>query len=108
MDDTTRDIISGRIDPETFQSVRDWIRQCYSCPSDDELKMAALNEHLGGFGVEAIRVEGEWVDSFHGDIVATYVNMGDTYARTIVLDSASGEFIEASWGDYYESLQEQD
>ncbi|ESR23658.1 hypothetical protein N177_2888 [Lutibaculum baratangense AMV1] len=34
---------------------------------------------------------------------ALYVNMGDSYAPTIVYDVASGEYLFTSWGDVVEA-----
>jgi len=93
-------IIRGKIDPMTFQSVARWVNSCYNMPSDVELKMEACNEVLSGYGVEAIR--GKWRSSYHGDIVFTYVNMGDTYDQTVVFDCVKHEFHLTSWGDAVE------
>jgi len=109
MDKRLEPLLSGKLDPETFGSVEDWVRQCFNRPSGDELVMEAANEILGGFGVEGIQIEGAWVDSHHFDIVASYVNMGDTYDATLVLDHETGEYLWTSWGDYVEGYeQEQD
>lgn len=68
-------------------------------------RMEAINILLGGYGVEAIR--GEWQNGYWCDIVADYVNMGDTYAITVmhVRGEHSGrpvKFIVTSWGDWVE------
>lgn len=98
-------IDNGEDCPESYEAVDKWVRACYGSPSDDELKMAAYNAILEGYGVEAVRMEGAYVDAFHGDIVGTFVNMGDTYVSTIVLDSDSGEFLVTSYGDFVEALE---
>lgn len=95
-------LLNGDLDPEFIEATADWVRQCYHRPRHNELVMHAVNAVLDGHGVEAIRAEHAWVDSFHGDIIATYVNFGDTYCLTVVLDSETGEFILTSWGDFYE------
>ncbi len=64
--------------------------------------MQAANRLMEGHGVEAIRIEGAHVDNFYGDVVATYVNMGDTYNLTIVHDSASNSFHLTTYGDWLE------
>lgn len=91
------------IDMEEYPRTKAWITQCYHLPSRDELIMSMLDERLDGCGVEPIRIEGSWVDKYHMDIVASYVNFGDTYATTVVLDHRTGRFIVTSWGDYVES-----
>jgi hypothetical protein len=55
---------------------------------------------LEGYGVEPIR--GDWVDNYYGDIVALYVNTGDTYNPTILYDVNAGKFLVTSWGDWVE------
>jgi len=98
-------ILDDTLDPETVEATADWIRQCFHLPRPCELKMHALNALFDCHGVEAIRIEGAWVDSYHHDIVATYLNTGDTYCETIVLDADSGEFLLTSWGDYVEAYE---
>jgi hypothetical protein len=98
-------ILNDTLDPETVEATEDWVRQCFHKPSDTELKMHALNALFDCHGVEAIRVDGAWVDSYHHDIVAAYLNTGDTYALTVVLDSETGEFLLTSYGDYMEAYE---
>ena len=108
LDETTAKTVLGLIDeninPFDFQSVRDWVAQCYNTPSTCELIMCALNEVLGGFGVEAITDERFPFDSYWGNIGATYVNMGDSYIPTILRDRQDN-FIVCSWGDWYEEAE---
>ena len=52
--------------------------------------MCALNSVLGLYGVEVIRDEDAYVDAYHGDIVGSYLNSGDQYAATIILDHRDG------------------
>ena len=96
-----RNILTGKTNPRDYVSVQNWLKQCFNEPSENELKMEALNEVLKGFGVEAIR--GNYVDSYYQDIQATYVNMGDTYDYTILFDSENEKFVLTSWGDWVES-----
>jgi hypothetical protein len=97
---TLRGIIRGKIDPMTFETVARWANSCYNPPSANELKLEACNEVLSGYGTESIR--GAWSSSFYGDIVFTYVNMGDTYDQTVVFDCVKGTFHLTSWGDMVE------
>lgn len=96
-----RGLMDGTIDPKQYVSVQRWIAQCYNEPSHDELVMCAIDEVLGGFGVEAIR--GRYVDRYHHDIQAAYVNMGDTYNTTILLDHETDSYRLTSWGDWVEA-----
>lgn len=96
-----RRLMTGKAKPREYGSVAGWVAQCYNPPSDAELIMAALNEELDGFGVEPIR--GRYVDSYHQDIQAAYVNQGDTYALTILLDHETGNYRLTGWGDWAET-----
>lgn len=102
-------IIRGRVSPEAhlrrFPRTAEWLRQCYHAPRASEVKLAALDELLGAYGVEALRVEGAWVDRYHGDIVASYLNLGDTYATTLLLDHERQRWRLTSWGDFYEARE---
>lgn len=99
---TVRKLMDRRLDPESFASVQKWVSKCYNRPSRIELIMEALNEVLGGYGVEALRVK-EHVDNYHFDIGYTYVNMGDTYKTTILRDNIKGRFIVCDYGTIVES-----
>jgi hypothetical protein len=105
-------IIRGRVDPlahpRRFPATARWAGSCYHQPRRSEIKMAALDELLGGCGVEAISDERFYVDRYHGSIVATYVNTGDTYSPTILRDNLTGKYRLTSWGDFYESLDSAD
>lgn len=85
-----RRLIMGTLSPDTFESVQSWCRQCYNEPPEHEKIMAALNEASGGYGVEAVQYgDGKYFE---------YVNMGDSYATTIIYDN--GRYIFTTWGDY--------
>ena len=81
--------------PDQFKGTQRWVDQCHNYPSDQEIVMSALNDLLEGFGIEAIT---DPDDSDH--IIATYVNMGDTYNGTIVY--ADGQYHLTTWGDWYQ------
>lgn len=59
---------------------------------------------LEGFGVEYIRSE---EDDQHGAHGAYYVNMGDTYNPTILLDLDRARVWATSWGDWVEAEERQ-
>lgn len=96
-----RKLLDGRTDPESYPGVQAWVRQCYNRPRETELIMAAADELLGGHGVEALEIDG-WIDGFYGSIAYTYVNMGDSYACTLIHDSEKDQFIVACYGDIVE------
>jgi hypothetical protein len=58
------------------------------------------NGILGGHGVEYIRTADDDQHAAHG---AYYVNMGDTYDTTILLDLDRGRVWVTGWGDWVEA-----
>jgi len=62
-----------------------------------------VNRVIDAHGVEAIRIEGAYIDGYYFDIVATYVNTGDTYSATLLHESATGRFVLTTWGDWFEA-----
>lgn len=93
------DLIAGKLDPATFKSVQDWVKGCYNVPDKSEQIMKALDELIGGYGVEGITPEGQTYP------VADYVNTGDTYSATIVRDIENDEYILTTWGDWLEKWE---
>jgi hypothetical protein len=56
-----------------------------------------INAFLDGFGVESIGDHSR--PEFDG---IEYVNLGDTYAPTVMFDHRSGRYIVGCWGDLVE------
>jgi len=63
------------------------------------------NDFMQGCGVEALKAEGAHVDDYYYDTVALYVNMGDTYAMTLIYDTERETFHRMSWGDWLEKQE---
>lgn len=99
-----RRILDGRDNPEALPKVARWVAQCYHMPHQVELKMAAVDELLGTWGVEAIHDTSVW-DNYHGDVVATYCNAGDSYAGTILYDVSRDAFYATTWADWVETAE---
>lgn len=99
-------IIRGQIEPlnypKHFPQTEKWVNSCYNPLPAKDRKLSALNELLGMHGVEPIRDEKAW-DRYYGDCVAEYLNTGDSYAATIVLDHEKGKWLLTSWGDFVEN-----
>ncbi len=66
---------------------------------DDVLDL--VNTLTNAHGIEAIRGD-MWVNSYYGDIVGLYVNMGDTYAATIVYDTPADRWYLTDYGTWVE------
>ena len=87
-------IIKGKVPDEVLQDFRS-VRQLHNYDRD-YARLLVLNELLECHGVEAI---GE-----QPDFTASYLNVGETYATTLVHFDDSGKFELTSWGDVVESL----
>lgn len=68
---------------------------------DVDKALEAANAALRGYGTEAI--QGAWQDRYYQDIVAVYVNTGDTYNATVLYDVVAGKFQLTTLGDFVES-----
>lgn len=92
-------IARGEMDPCEVPETDAWVRGCYNEPRVSEQKMHAIDVLIGGFGCEAIFGDSHtWPDM-------EYVNMGETYATTIVLDNISHKFLVTSWGAWIEDAE---
>lgn len=92
-------VVEGCKSPELYESVHNWIRQCYNRPSDLELELHAINEIIGGHGTEAV-----FQSSDDMEPLFAYVNMGDTYIMTVLYDYHAGEYVCADYGSQIEYL----
>lgn len=101
-------LIRHRINPELhfrrFPQTCRWFNSCYNPPRNNELILEALNELLGGCGVEGIEHEDIYVDHYHRNFVASYINTGHSDSPTILLDHVKNRWRLTSWAEFYESL----
>jgi len=67
--------------------------------------MDNANKYLEGYGVETITDENESVDNYWRDAIGLYINMGDTYEKTIVYDTKERQFLVTSWGDFVDKRE---
>lgn len=82
---------------DEFPEMEKWYRQCGNAPRVHEVRLSALNETIGGFGVEGLPLcEGV----MRHDEYADYINMGDTYTNTIIRHA--GRYYIGTWGDLAE------
>ena len=89
--------MDGTLDPiDVSDSAKRYRALCFHAPCDFVLKLYAINDIIGGHGVEHIS-PGEGSQSPAID----YVNMGDTYTTTI-LRLAGGRYRVQCWGDIVE------
>ena len=92
-------VICGETDLDEFEPTATWIRQCHHRPPKVCLKMYAINHILEGYGCEAVFGDDpRWPDM-------EYVNMGDTYAATVLHDYTRGTYRVMGWGDWIEESE---
>ena len=80
------------------------LREALSNARDSYEGLKAANAILEAYGIETIRSEDVW-DSYFGDAVAEYVNMGDTYIPTIIYDIERDRYLATDWGTWVESYE---
>lgn len=101
-----RRVLDGRLDPRKASEACDrWVRECYHEPSKHEQQLEAVNELLGGHGVEALDIHESDYYADNGVRMCpmySYVNMGDTYNTTILRDHKRHRWVVAAWGDVVE------
>jgi hypothetical protein len=95
---------SGRSDARAVPACAKWIAQCYHEPRAVDIKLEAINAAIGGFGIEPIH--GQHVDRYHGDIVAVYVNLGDTYTTTVLYETETDRLRIVDWGTWVEGRRD--
>jgi hypothetical protein len=66
--------------------------------------MMQANKYMAAHGVEVIRSANYW-KAYYGDIIAEYVNMGDSYILTLIYDNDRDSFYVTAWGDYVETQE---
>jgi UDP-glucose 4-epimerase len=67
---------------------------------EDVLNIA--NQKFGGFGVEEIIDDNEYVDENYENTIALYVDMNQTNVKTIIYDTVNKTFLAMSWLDFIE------
>ena len=93
-----------QIDAATAEKIQELISSPATHNTAEDI-MREINNLIDGHGVEAIRKEDTHVDNYYFDIIATYINTGDTYNATIVHDSETGEFHFTTYGDFLEKWE---
>ena len=91
-----------KINEESAQSI---IRLMESSVFTVDEVLDAANDYANLYGVEALRDERAWVDSYYMDIIALYLNTGDTYDETLIFDTETRDYLLTSWGDFYEAWE---
>lgn len=92
-------LVNGTLDPETLDAGRKRVSECYNRPHDIDLVLTCINVILNGYGVES----SEWTtNAIKTRDFISYVNMGDTYAATILYHPDKCKFVVSDWGSVYE------
>lgn len=59
------------------------------------------------YGVESLMLEGVWISYHWQNIIAEYVNRGETYTTTLIYDTEKAEFLIWNCGDYQEDWEKE-
>ena len=86
-----------------FKANKPLIKQCFNPLRSINLEMNALNELLDGYGIEPIKNEKIWINSYWQNCIALYINMGDSYLMTIVYDTREEKFLLTTHADFIEN-----
>lgn len=84
------------IDQENAKKLRKILENANTHDKVDAALKSA-NDFMGGHGVEPLTADTQ-VDRYYYNIVALYVNMGDTYNTTLLYDTDRETFNVCSWG----------
>jgi hypothetical protein len=87
--------LAGMLPDQAYMDARDWANYA--------LELA--NDYLGGSGVEALTADGAEIDTYYYNTVALYVNLGDSYACTVLYDTELAVFRLISVGDWIEEQE---
>jgi hypothetical protein len=89
-----RQALTGDLDSilEKYPKVQEWHNRCHHAPMLHELRMAACDEILCGYGVE------------YEKGIGSFVNMGDPYVTTIIQRYA-GHYVVKCYGDIAEKAR---
>lgn len=98
-----RALLTGKVDLMTSKAARDRHIQAYNPHRPYVYALEALNEHLGAYGVEYVAHKD---DTFTVSFGFEYLNFGDTYDTTLILDLKSGKWSIGSYGDKIERARE--
>lgn len=83
------------------------LRKALEAYRDDKATLRATMERadelIGGYGVEYIRHKKDTMRTVYG---LDYVNMGDTYATTLLFDHATDSFNVGTWVDIVEKYSD--
>lgn len=75
------------------------IAECFNPPDEVDVQLHAINQLLGGFGIEYIADTTDTYTEMYG---IDYVNMGDTYTCTVCYDHQSDQWLLSDWGTLLE------
>jgi len=89
-------------------SLRKWLKTEgveFSDEVEATLKAMGYLAKISYLEICAIRDESANWDSYYCDIIAEYLNVGETYEPTVIYDVEECEYLISSVGDYVENYQ---
>lgn len=90
-------MVDGTEDPLQLPEVAKWHAKLHNLPTYADACLEAALVMIEGHDVQGITLDGEVYPS------AAYVNMGDSYVSTILLDLKKNSFMVTSYGDWIEA-----
>jgi hypothetical protein len=91
-----------RVDEEDAEKLRKLIRYHDHRSVDASLDFA--NKAMEAHGIEAIHDPSRW-DNYYTDMVALYVNTGDTYSATLIYDVERDTYLVQDWATWVERYE---
>jgi hypothetical protein len=73
---------------------------------DADMALDVYNVLFTGFGIESVIDHSLW-DSYYLDTAVLYVNQGDAYTETLILDVEGGKLVYTTLGDFLEAKQQE-
>ncbi len=92
-------LMDGKKNSEKIADDMGLLKGYHNIPPRVDRIMLIANKLLDGFGVEYIP---DREDSYTEAYGLDYINFGDTYSTTLLLDLTKGKFFIGSWGDEVE------
>jgi len=95
------------MDAGNLPATQKWARSCHNNPFSNRgwrrtMMMSALSELLHGFDAESLYAKGQDKNDAGEWPRYIYVNRGDTYAATLIMDRDQNRVFIGCWGDLAE------
>ena len=83
-----------------YPQFKEWTDKCHYYPRRRNCQLFLLNLILEGHGIEEVQTSGTF-----GTPEMEYVNMGESYAATIIFDHGRNTWFVEGWADWVEKAE---